>query len=295
MNPSAFQPPPAWVVHDDRLAALSRGVASPEGPEGHELPPALAINPIGAAYRPASRLASLGVAVLVWGALVGGGVLLVRVQATRAHAAGAAPQAVNILLLETEKLNLDAGGHQGGGQAPPAPSRPAATPEAPPPPPMRELPEDMATPTTLPTLPAAPPPPSGAAGVPGGTGTGSGVGTGSGFGLGTGGGTGSGEGAGAGVQSQEPLVVPYSQIGFLKVVNPEYPERARRVGLQGEVVVRVTIDETGRPVELHVVGGEPILVKETLKVLPHWRFTPVLHLGKRVKATFDAVLHFNLA
>jgi protein TonB len=90
-------------------------------------------------------------------------------------------------------------------------------------------------------------------------------------------------------------VVPYSQIGFVKVINPTYPENARRVGLEGQVVVRVTIDEEGKPFAFHVVGGESIFIKETLRVLPHWRFTPVTHKGHRVKATFDAVLRFNLA
>jgi TonB family protein len=132
-------------------------------------------------------------------------------------------------------------------------------------------------------------------GVAGGTGTGSG--TGSGSGTGTGGGTGSGNGSGDGLQSKdaEPLLVPYSQIGFVKVVNPNYPELARRVGLQGQVVVRVTIDENGVPFAFHVLGGEELFVKETLRVLPRWRFTPVLHDGRKVRATFDAILRFNLA
>ena len=304
MNTCSLDAPPVLPapLTPQPVAALQ-----PSGPEGRpasgpgrvepvELPPALAINPIGAAYRPASRLTSLGVSVLVWGLLAGGSALVYHWQAQGPARRIAATEAVSVLLNETDKLTLDGGGHQGGGQAPPR-AAPAPEQAAPPPPPARDLQDHEPLPTALPSQVLPAPPVAAGPGVVGGTGTGNGPGTGSGSGNGTGTGTGSGNGAGSGAQSAEapPLVVPYSQIGFVKVVNPEYPEKARRVGLQGDVVVRVTIDENGRPVEFHVVGGEPILVKESLKVLPHWRFTPVTHLGKRVRATFDAVLRFNLA
>jgi TonB family protein len=270
----------------------------------HDLPgspdfsAALAFNPIGAAYRPAPRLASLGASILAWSLIGTGGYLVYRLQAVRPMFQTTVTQAMSLMLNETDTPVLEGGGHQGGGLPPAptaAPAFKAATP--PPPPPASELQDREPLPVALPTQPLAAPPLPSSYGVAGGTGTGTGPGTGSGSGIGLGSGSGAGNGASAGVQSPDaaPLVVPYSQISVLKLINPDYPDRARRVGLQGDVVVRVTIDETGRPTDLHVVGGEPMLVKETLKVLPQWRFSPVFHLGRKVRATFDAVLRFNLA
>jgi len=282
---SAVNPPPAALLPIlPGLREVSAGEA--------ELPPSLQINPIAGAWRPVPRWTSLGASALAWTFLGALGALAYQLGGREAVRHYLPTQGLSLQLNESEAPNLEGGGHQGGG-APPAPIRPA--PDEPPPPPPRDLPADAPVPNALPTEPMAAPPTHVVQGAIGGSGTGNG--TGSGSGTGTGSGTGSGSGAGDGVQTKaaEPLVVPYSQIGLLKVVNPDYPERARRIGLQGQVVVRVTMDENGVPYEFHVVGGEELFVRETLKVLPHWRFTPVYHLGKRVRATFDAVLRFNLA
>jgi len=263
--------------------------------------PALEIDPIGAAYAPVSRLASLGVAALAWGILGGGCLLAYRMQPAHRDGPSAPREAVSLVLAETPLApTRNGGGHQGSAPAKAPAPEPVKSAPPPPPPPPQAMPAEVPTPAALPTQMAPPPPaPASAAGVPDGSGPanghGTGSGTGSGSGAGSGTGTGSGSGSGDGAGSGDGILVPYSQIHLVKVVNPEYPERARQSGLQGEVVVRVTIDENGVPVEFHVLGGEPEFVKETLRVLHKWRFTPVTRLGKRTRASFDAVLRFKLA
>lgn len=300
MTPPSFEVPPAIAASQEGAGPLARVVGRratlpPELPRtGPVLSPALEIHPIGTAYRPVSRLASLGLSAAVWGVLGGACVLAYRLHGQEQTAPFRSTQMVDLQLTEAEHPTLDGGGHQGGG--PPPPRAPEPQTAQPPPPPQRDFPTEVPVPNALPSEPILAPPAPLAVGGAGGTGTGSGYGTGSGTGTGTGSGTGSGNGTGAGLQDPEaPLVVPYSQISILKAVNPEYPEKARRRGLQGQVVVRVTIDESGVPFEFHVVSGEEHFVKETLKVLAHWRFTPVTHLGRKVRATFDAVISFNLA
>ncbi|GEM_PF-505577 len=251
--------------------------------------PALQINPIGSAYRSTSRLASFGFSVLAWGLAAGACLLGFRWQAHQGASREVTRNSVTLLICEPESLLPGGGGHQG--------TPPKAAPEPPKPvealPPPQSIPDNVPPPAALPTQSLAAPTP--VPGPVGAVGTGNGYGQGKGSGAGTGDGTGSqGSDSGSG-DGAAPLVVPYSQIGLLKVINPTYPERARQVGLEGDVVVRVTIDENGRPIDLHLVKGESLFVNEALKVLPKWRFTPVTHLGKRVRATFDAVLKFNLA
>lgn len=301
MAPPVFAVPPTVPANPNGTGPIPIVVGRPaplpmEHPgTGPTLSPALEINPIGTAYRPVSRLASLGLSTVVWGLLGGACFLAYRMQAIEKGPAYLPTQMVDLQLTETDTPTLDGGGHQGGGMPPPRASEPDPT--TPPPPPLqRDFPTDVPVPNTLPTEALLAPPAPQAMGVLGGTGTGNGYGTGPGSGTGTGSGTGSGNGTGDGIQTPNaPLVVPYSQISIVKAVNPEYPEKARRKGLQGQAVVRVTIDENGVPFEFHVVGGEEHFVKETLKVLPHWRFTPVTRMGKRVRATFDAVINFSLA
>ncbi len=253
------------------------------------LSPALQINPIGSAYQSTSRLTSLGVSILAWGLAAGVGFLGFKLQDNHGASPEVSRKSVAILISEPESPTLGGGGHQG--TPPKAALEPPKPVEAPPPP--QSIPDNVPPAAALPTQPMAAPLP--VVGTAGAVGTGNGYGQGKGTGTGTGDGTGSeGSGNGAG-DGAGPLVVPYSQIGLLKVINPNYPDRARRVGLEGDVVVRVTIDENGKPIDLHLVKGETLFVDEALKVLPKWRFTPVTHQGKRVRATFDAVLKFNLA
>jgi len=260
-------------------------------PLGDMASPALQINPIGSAYRSTSRLTSLGFSILAWGLAAGACILGFQLQSDQGASREASRKSVALLISEPESLTLGGGGHQGiTPKAAPEPPKPVETP-----PPPRSVPDDVPPPAALPTQPIPAPPSVPILGPAGADGTGNGYGQGRGTGTGTGDGTGSaGSGNGSG-EGAAPLVVPYSQIGLLKVIHPNYPERARRVGLEGDVVVRVTIDENGKPVDLHLVKGESLFVDEALKVLPKWRFTPVTHQGKRVRATFDAVLKFNLA
>jgi len=253
--------------------------------------PALQINPIGSAYKSTSRLASVGFSILAWALVAGVCFLGYQLQSEHRASHEAPRKSVAILISEPESLTLGGGGHQG--------IPPKATPEPPRPveplPPPQSIPDNVPPPAALPPQPIPAPPSVPILGTPGAVGTGNGYGQGKGTGTGTGDGNGSeGSGNGSG-DGAGPLVVPYSQIGLLKVINPNYPERARRVGLEGDVVVRVTIDENGKPVDMHLVKGETLFVNEALKVLPKWRFTPVTYQGKRVRATFDAVLKFNLA
>ena len=140
MNISAVRTPPTLPAHlelqvgvgDPSFGLAKRSVGVEVGAEPLDLPPALTINPIGAAYRPASRLTSLGISVLVWTLVGGGSVLLYRLQA-KGPARRIATEAVSVLLNETDKLTLDGGGHQGGGQPPPQAAPPPEQ-AAPPPP-----------------------------------------------------------------------------------------------------------------------------------------------------------------
>jgi periplasmic protein TonB len=96
---------------------------------------------------------------------------------------------------------------------------------------------------------------------------GSGSGSGSGTGIGTGSGTGGGN-------ATSPLVA--AQAGYLDNPIPEYPERARRQGWQGTVLLNVLVSAEGKPqkVEITDSSGFEILDHAARAAVMRWRFHP---------------------
>jgi protein TonB len=71
-----------------------------------------------------------------------------------------------------------------------------------------------------------------------------------------------------------------------KISGPtaEYPERARRLRLEGTVSIRLVIDENGLPSDLEVTESAGSLLDEaTLAAVRKWRFEPAEKDGVRVK------------
>lgn len=55
---------------------------------------------------------------------------------------------------------------------------------------------------------------------------------------------------------------------------PSYPELARRMGVEGAVIVRGTIAVSGTVKNLQVVEGHPLLTQSVLDAVRRWRFQP---------------------
>jgi protein TonB len=76
-----------------------------------------------------------------------------------------------------------------------------------------------------------------------------------------------------------------------------YPGMALRQRMQGTVLLRVLVDETGRPVEVQVAhsSGYPLLDRSAREqVLSGWRFDPAMVGGHAVKAWAQVPVSFAL-
>lgn len=62
------------------------------------------------------------------------------------------------------------------------------------------------------------------------------------------------------------------KLQIVKKVNPVYPLEAKKLGIQGAVVLRVTIEKGGRVSNIEVVSGDPLLVKAALDAVAQWRY-----------------------
>ena len=79
----------------------------------------------------------------------------------------------------------------------------------------------------------------------------------------------------------------------ISLPKPYYTLEAHRQRLQGTVVVRIMIDESGKVIEAKdMCGGNPLLVKSSLASAREARFTPTLRAGQPVKVGGILTYHF---
>jgi|HubBroStandDraft_4_1064222.scaffolds.fasta_scaffold183452_3 outer membrane biosynthesis protein TonB len=57
-------------------------------------------------------------------------------------------------------------------------------------------------------------------------------------------------------------------------VLPEYPEQAMKKGIQGDVIFKIVVDDSGMIVLSVPVEGDPLLVAASLDALRDYRFRP---------------------
>ncbi len=77
--------------------------------------------------------------------------------------------------------------------------------------------------------------------------------------------------------------------------TPAYPEEALTKGIQGDVIFKIDVDETGRIVLSVPVEGDPLLVAASVDALRDFRFRPYLLNGTPVGIVESQLgFHFSL-
>jgi TonB family protein len=76
-------------------------------------------------------------------------------------------------------------------------------------------------------------------------------------------------------------------------VEPRYPEPARRVRLQGAVILEAVIDEHGNVTGVRVVKGMPMgLEQAAIEAVSRWKFQPATLDGRPVAVYFNLTVNF---
>ncbi len=82
---------------------------------------------------------------------------------------------------------------------------------------------------------------------------------------------------------------------IVKSVNPVYPDTARKAGLEGEVWVKVWVDNKGGVREVLVTGNsEPIFLQPAINAARQFLFNPAMREGKPVDVWVTFPFHFRL-
>lgn len=77
---------------------------------------------------------------------------------------------------------------------------------------------------------------------------------------------------------------------------PRYPEFARKKGWEGRVVVRVSVDPSGRPrsAKVQTGSGYGVLDQAALQTVKGWQFHPRVVAGTPVEGVVDVPVNFSL-
>jgi protein TonB len=81
------------------------------------------------------------------------------------------------------------------------------------------------------------------------------------------------------------------------MVQPEYPEDARKAKVQGKVILQALIDREGRVAEVEVLRSVPefpSLAEAAVEAVSQWRYEPAERNGKPVAVYFTIVVEFKL-
>jgi TonB family protein len=77
-------------------------------------------------------------------------------------------------------------------------------------------------------------------------------------------------------------------------VNPSYPDQARKKHVQGAVVLRVLIGDTGTVTDLSAISGDALLVPSALDAVRQWLYKPYLLNGDAIEVETRVTINFAL-
>ncbi len=83
-------------------------------------------------------------------------------------------------------------------------------------------------------------------------------------------------------------------LAVLRQVDPVYPDFARKARIQGPVVLLMTVDEGGQPIQVQVLEGHPAFHEAAKQAARQWRFEPARMNGRPVSAAFRLTIRFSL-
>jgi TonB family protein len=81
---------------------------------------------------------------------------------------------------------------------------------------------------------------------------------------------------------------------LISTVKPQYPELAKRAGIDGAVQLEVQVNKNGTVEVRRALAGERLLVNAAIEAVKQWRYDPVIVEGKPVNAISTVVLEFRL-
>ena len=102
----------------------------------------------------------------------------------------------------------------------------------------------------------------------------------------------------SGAEVRAPQTTPIQVAGDIQEsklifkVEPIYPEEAKRLGLNGIVRLRVTINEEGQVYRIVAQAGHPMLIQAAFDAVTKWRYSPTFLNGNPVSVVTNVTCYF---
>src|SRR5450759_498460 len=88
---------------------------------------------------------------------------------------------------------------------------------------------------------------------------------------------------------------PQEMLQVKKRVDPKYPAILKVAGIEGEVSVRVSVNEEGTVEKAETIkASNPDFIPATIEAVKQWEFTPATDNGKPIKAEVTIPFKFKL-
>jgi len=84
------------------------------------------------------------------------------------------------------------------------------------------------------------------------------------------------------------------EANLIRKVKPAYPTVAREARVQGAVEFTAIVSKEGNIAKLHLVRGQPLLVKAAQEAVIQWKYRPILINGKPVEVATQIIVDFTL-
>lgn len=81
---------------------------------------------------------------------------------------------------------------------------------------------------------------------------------------------------------------------LIEKTPPKYPEAAAKSGVQGSVVLKLVVAETGEVKDVSVVSGDPILAEAAIDAVKQWKYKPYTVDGAPVEMETEVSMNFHL-
>ena len=76
--------------------------------------------------------------------------------------------------------------------------------------------------------------------------------------------------------------------------QPAFPKEAMEHGIQGQVVLHLSINEAGEVEQVEVISGHPVLAKAAVDAAKNWKYKPYIKNGHPVRVSAKIPLNFAL-
>lgn len=80
----------------------------------------------------------------------------------------------------------------------------------------------------------------------------------------------------------------------LKPVAPKYPKMAQNAGVEGMVVVQLTVSAEGKPTNIKILKGHPLLDEAAIAAVKQYKFSPGMQRDKAVPVKWQIPIRFKL-